>query len=182
MLDSQSHSAPDECHLIIKAFGIFLFTSLAKRQPCVRAAGSARGIIPAFPTPHERSSPARPETTAPAAGEQAPAKTGGIPVLLMIRGTDHLVIIDLAHHRVVLRCCRLTFRYPILNEGTGGREAKSLCMGRRALRAIRSGRTVLPRASVGKELFSLMEYMVSVSSEHPLLSSPKPPTNDITSN
>lgn len=42
--------------------------------------------------------------------------------------------------------------------------------------------SALPRASVGKELFGLTEYVVSVSSEHPLLSSPKPLTNDIASN
>ena len=40
ILDLQSHSASDECHLIIKAVSIFLLTSLAKRQAMSQCSNS----------------------------------------------------------------------------------------------------------------------------------------------
>lgn len=107
IFDLQSRSTSNKCHLIIKAFDVFLFTSIAKGQTMSQGRNSeaATGTITSFSALHKRDSQ----------GWTSHSKSGGTSVLLLSLGTDHLVIIYPAHHGVVLRCCRLTCSYPALN-------------------------------------------------------------------
>lgn len=128
-------------------------------------AGSACGTVTSSATTQQ----------APAVGEQ---QTGGTPRLADFgdRLPSYYSSIPLSWDAPE------SFSYLVLNDIRGSREPEALHVGRKVLQAVWCWPSALPKASVGKELFGFAELTVSASSEHPLLSSPKPLTNDVASN
>lgn len=176
ILDSQTILLSDKCCLIIRAFGAFLYTGLAEREATSQCSDP------------ETVSALLAQSVALSLLQQQPNKlqlwvnrsqqTGGTPRLADFgdRLPSYYSSIPLSWDAPE------SFSYSELNDIRGCREPEALRVGRKVLQAVWYWPSALPKASVGKEFFGFAELMVSASSEHPLLSSPKPLTNDVASN